>query len=235
MIKPRFHGGRGALHRKKIRLDVTLKPPIVSEHLGEQPRVFASLTTVQIVVGTHERGHPPVLHGHLEGQEVQLTKHPFIHGLGKVEAVCFLLVSGKVLGHGDDALALNSANLRHGLGSRQERILSEVLKIPTEHGNASQINPRRLKHVQGQGLGLGGDHLAETIRGLGIEGGGNGHSGWQGRRLGGGRMGIGNDARHGRRQERGVDAVVLSNTHRSVGNTQGRQAERLDAPHVPPS
>ena len=200
VVEARLHGRRGAFHGKEIGLHVALKAPIVPQHLGKQPRVFAGLKAVQIVVGAHEGGHLPILHRHFKGQEIKLPKHGFVHGLGEIKAVRLLFIGGEVLRHRNDAFSLNAPNLGHGLGPREEGVLSEILKISAQHGNAREVHPRRLKNMQRQRLRFLRNDLAEAVGRRGVEGRRDGHGGRQRRGLRRGGVGIGHDARHIRRE-----------------------------------
>ena len=66
------HGGRG-LGAEPIGDDDAVEPPVVAQHLGEQPPVLTGERAVHPVVGAHESPRLGFGHGDLEGPQVDLT------------------------------------------------------------------------------------------------------------------------------------------------------------------
>ena len=69
------HDRRG-LGGEPVGDDDAVEPPLIAQHLGEQPAVLAGERTVDPVVGTHEAPRCGFGHGDLEGPQVDLPQGP---------------------------------------------------------------------------------------------------------------------------------------------------------------
>ena len=75
-----------------------------------------------------------------------------------------------MLGHRDDALGLDSFDLRDRHRAREVGIFAEVLEIAPQDRDPGHVHARRFEHVQRKIVGLIADHVAEFAGDSGVEG-----------------------------------------------------------------
>ena len=148
--------------------------------------------------------------------------------LQPVHPIRFLLIRSEVLHHGDDALPLHGLDLVDRHRPRQVRVFAEVLEVASQQRIARQVDARSLEDVEGEVVGFRANDLTEEASHRRIEGGGDCGRRRECRCLRGRRVREGAGPGDGR-----IDAVVLADPHRSVGNTKRRDAERCDPADVP--
>ena len=176
--------------------------------------ILARMRTVHRIVGAHHRRHAAFLHCHLEGKQVQLVEHPVGDRLVHRVSVRFLVVGDEVLGHGDDAVTLDRADLRHAHRAGEERILAEIFEVAAALRHPGEIHAGSLDDVQGEDERLDADDVAKLLGNRGVEGRGD---------------------RHRRRQRGGRGlrpAVVLTDADGTVGDAQRRDPQPSDPGHV---
>src|SRR5207248_7582604 len=138
-------------------------------------------------------GHVALLHGRLEGRQVDLAQRPLVDDLVDRLAVGLLVVRGEVLDLGEYPLLLDRLHLGDGQSAGQVRILAEVLEVAPVAGYPGDVHAGRLDEV----LAAVGDLLAgdrpEAGGRRGVPGRGHRERGWQR----GGRLRAGAVARPG--------------------------------------
>ena len=102
-------------------------------------------------------------------------EHPIGDRLVHRAPVRLLVVGDEVLGHGDDAVTLDRADLGDGHRAGEERVLAEVLEVASALRHAGEIQAGSLDDVQGEGARLYADDIAKLRRDRGVERRGDGH------------------------------------------------------------
>ena len=122
-----------------------------------------------------------LLDADLKALQIDLPQSPLGHLGVVVLPVGLLVVAGKVLGAGGDAVLLDAPNHRAGSFARQQGILGEVLEIPTAQGIAVDVHPGPQQHVAAFLDHLTAVGLVEALHQGGIPGAGQaGAAGQQG-------------------------------------------------------
>ena len=96
-VEPVFHGRDAVVGRAPVRHDESVEAPLLAQHLFEQPRVFGGPGPVEQVVAAHYGTHLGILHGRLEGREIDFVQGALVDVGAHVVAVILLKVGGKVL------------------------------------------------------------------------------------------------------------------------------------------
>ena len=111
-------------------------------------------------------------HCGLKGWKINFPQGSFVNIRADVVAIELLVVSGEVLGGGDDALVLNTVDYGHRHSRCQEWIFPEVLEVPAAHRGAIDIHARSKNELHAAGTGVFAHHGAESLYQFCIPGGG---------------------------------------------------------------
>ncbi len=171
--------GDPVAYRTPVGDDQAVVPPLVAQHLGEQPRVLGGEHAVDGVVGAHHRPRVGVAHDPLERPQVELAKWPFVDVGADPQPIVFLVVGGEVLERGPHALRLHTA---HPCGAQQpgeEGVLGEVLEVAPAQQRALEVDawPENDGHVLGARLRA--DHRPDLLDQRWIEGGAERDGRWE--------------------------------------------------------
>ncbi len=153
-------------------------------------------------------------------------QRPLVQIRGAGHAPRLLVVAGKVLGTGGDALGLQRLHIGRAHLPGQDRILGEILEVPPAEGAALDVKARAQQHDHVLGLTFLAQRLAEPAHHVPVKGGGQ---------------------RRGRGIADRFDALVnaqmvalallLSQAVRAVAHHDGGHAQALDClrvPEIPP-
>ena len=179
-IRARLDGSDRVVNRTTVTHDVTVEAPVFPQGILEQFRAVTGIGAVDIWERAHHRGRVSILDGHLEGQHVQL-----VHGLrGNLNThrppLGFLLVACQVLELGlDPRLGLDALDLLGRQGTRQVRVLTEVLIVPATVRVTHKVHARSEHHVMREGPCLLAEDSTGLIVQLAVEGRGHSHGGRQ--------------------------------------------------------
>jgi len=137
-------------HKKRI-------PPIGLEHLIEEPVVFTTIASVQLVVGAHHGARAPTLDGDLEGEQVRFARCSRVDARVEDDTVGFLRIEREVLDRRDDVATLHALDhaARHQPG--EQRILGEIFKIAPAARVTNEIRGTPQKHIEALRLRFGAD------------------------------------------------------------------------------
>ena len=148
LVEARVGGLRGAVGRAPIGHDPALEAPLGLQDVVEEMRVLAGVDAVHLVVGAHHAADARLLHGDLEGQQVDLAHRPFIDAHVDPVAIGLLGIRHEVLDGRNDTLGLDPANLRRHQAARQDRILAEVLEVASVPGVPFHVGAAGKQHVE---------------------------------------------------------------------------------------
>ena len=122
-------------------------PPLVPEDGGQEFVVLLGVFPVELVVGTHHRPGLPLLHCDLEILQIDLPEGAAAHQGIILGAVRLLVVHRVVLDGGTCPVGLDAPHIgrRHLAG--KERVLREVLEVPTVERIPVDVHTRSEQHV----------------------------------------------------------------------------------------
>ncbi len=138
--------------RPVVRDDRAGEAPLVSQHLGEQPRVGAGRDTVDVGVGVHHRADATEPDSHLERRQHHVDQLPAAHPDRAVVAGAPRgRVAGEMLQGGDDATLLQTTDVRRTDHRDQVGVLADGLLDPpppvvthhVEHGGEPLVHAER--------------------------------------------------------------------------------------------
>ena len=221
-VEAGLQGGDAVVHGAPVGHDEAVVPPLVAQHLGQQPVVLGGVGAVDLVVGAHHRPRPGRGDHALERGQVDLAQRALVDLGADPQPVVLLVVGSEVLHRGADALRLDGGDHRDRELAGQERVLGEVLEVASAqwgalHVDAGPEDDRDALHARllRQGRADLGDQVAVP-----------------GRRDGAGRGEAG-----GREAPADPGVVGLLRLHPQtvgpVGDHDRRQAEPLDRAGVP--
>ena len=118
----------------------TVKAPLVAQHIGKQPFVLRAKDAVDLVVGTHQGGRLCPFDDILKRLQIQPAHGVFRSDRVAEKAVILAVVHRKMLHANTDALTLHTLGLRRRHHTGEQRILAEILKVPSAKGIALDIH-----------------------------------------------------------------------------------------------
>ena len=118
----------------------TVKAPLVAQHIGKQPFVLRAKDAVDLVVGTHQGGRLCPFDDILKRLQIQPAHGVFRSDRVAEKAVILAVVHRKMLHAYTDALTLHTLGLRRRHHTGEQRILAEILKVPSAKGIALDIH-----------------------------------------------------------------------------------------------
>ena len=104
--------------------------------------ILAGVDAVHLVIGAHHAADAGLLHGDLEGQQVDLSQRSLIRHHVDPCPIGLLGIRDEVLDGGNDALGLDPAYLCRHHAARQDRILAQVLEVAPVPGVALHAHCR---------------------------------------------------------------------------------------------
>ncbi len=172
LVEARERTTRSAVQGAIVGGDEPGEVPLLLEHVGEQERALAGEVAVHDGVRAHRRRGLGLLHGRLEGGEVDLVHRAIADQrvvLRRV-AVGLLVVDREVLDLRHLTHALHSVDLAGRQRRVQERILRERLERATPPRVAVDVHGRPEVHCRALAQLLRADHLAVLARQARVEG-----------------------------------------------------------------
>ena len=126
-----LHARRVVVARAPVGDDKARKAPLSPQDVHQKVLVLIRVAPIHLVVGGHNRPGAAILHRDLKGGQIDLSERALIHHRVHRHPAVLPRVDRKVLGAGVHAAALNAPDVscRHLPG--QDRVLGEVLKIPS--------------------------------------------------------------------------------------------------------
>ena len=124
-----------------------VEPPLFLKDIIQQVLIVAVPLALVQIVRAHDGPGAALLDGSLEGRQIYLVKGSVIdiHVCG--ESVRFLIVKGKMLYAGCDAIALNALDIRHHHTARKVWILAEIFKASAVQRGSVDIHSRTKQYV----------------------------------------------------------------------------------------
>ncbi len=121
--------------------------PLVPEDGGQEFVILLGVFPVEFVVGAHHRPGLPFLHGDLEILQVDLPEGPAAHQCVVLGPVRLLVVHRIMLDGGTGSVTLDTPHIgsRHLAG--EDRILREILEVPSVERVAVDIHARSEQDV----------------------------------------------------------------------------------------
>ena len=150
--------------------------PLAPQHPVDQVGLLAAPDAVHLVVGRHDRPHPGLAHGGLEGRQMDLVQRPLVDLGRDRHPLVLLVVAGEVLNATGHPPGLHSAHVGDGQAGREERVLGEGLERPPGQRRPHKAYRRPQQHVDVLRAGLGGQHAAQPPDQLGVPGRPHGHA-----------------------------------------------------------
>lgn len=183
-VEPGGEGGDGAVGGEPVGHDPAVEAPVVAQDVAENWLVLAGEGPVHLVVRAHH-GARSGGYGRFEAAEFEFAQGLFGDPHVDGHAVLLLVVQGEVLDGGDEALALDAADLLGDQVRAEQRILGEGLVVASGVRGPDQVDHGRQEDVLAEGAALAADDLAVLAGERGVEGGGQQHGGRQRGRVGG--------------------------------------------------
>ncbi len=141
-----------------------LETPLALEHLEVEKLVLGGMNAVDEVVGVHDGVDVALGDGGLEGRQVDLA-HGALVGVGAdVVAVVLLIIQGKVLDGGDDALGLDALDEWNHQDGVQIGVFREVLEVAAGHGRAGNVDAGTEQEIDAACAGILAEALADLAR-----------------------------------------------------------------------
>ena len=167
-----------AIHAEVVGEDEALKAPLVTQDVVEQLVTGAGPNGADVVEGGHDRLAAAVLHGDLEGLQVDLTDGLLVGpGAQHAAAVGLLIVEGEVLHVGVYAVLLSAQD---GVGSHvaaQHAVLGVVLEVTAGESGTVGVHSGSVPAGHAHLVGHLADVLTEGVGQIHVPGGGDHHSG----------------------------------------------------------
>ncbi len=145
--------------------------PFAQQDVPQQFRVLRGISSVEVVVRSHDRPGFAFPEGDFEILQIQLPQRPHAHARVVAEPVDFLVVGRKVLDRCAHALALDAAHIGRRHFARQHGILREILEIAAAEGVAVQVLAGSQQHVHPVFAHLIADGRAHFLYQCGVPGG----------------------------------------------------------------
>ena len=122
------------LHGAPVGHDKAVKSPFLTKHICQQPPVFRTVRTIDLVIGTHHGSRPSFFDNIFKHFQINLPNCPHIRDRVSHEPVIFAVVQCKVLDGYTNALTLNALDLRCSHFACQQRIFRKIFKISPAQG-----------------------------------------------------------------------------------------------------
>ena len=198
------------------------EPPLLAQHVGEQPPRLPGVLAVDEVVRRHDRPGRRLADDGLEGGEVELAQGALVDDRVEAHPEALLVVHREVLGTGADALGLDAAHQGHRGPAGQQRVLGEVLEAASPGRVALEVQPRAQQHPHVRGTRLPTQRPADLLDELDVPRRPQRH----GRREAGGRRGVGEP-------DVVTGALLLAQPVRAVGQHDRRHPVLGEGAGVP--
>src|SRR5262249_23495189 len=141
----------------------------------QQVHILRGKHAIDFVVGGHYRTNTGVVHGSLEGRQIDFAQGALVNVSADNLALLLLVIRGVVLHLSEDTLALNAANFRGGDLRGQVWIFAERFEITPTFGNTDDVDHRTQEDVLPFGFGFGAKSCAVLLGQSPIPRGGERH------------------------------------------------------------
>ena len=126
----------GIVDAAPVRHDQSLEAPFLFEDLIEQVGILAAVLPAELIVGAHDAQRAAFLDGGAEGGQINLAQRALVHEDVDGAALNFLVVGGKMLGAGGDALGLLALDVIDSNARREEGVFAHVFEVATAEGGS---------------------------------------------------------------------------------------------------
>ena len=216
LIEPGQRRGDRRMDGAPVGQDKAAVSPVGLEHVGQEPRIFAGVGSVDLIVGAHDGAGLSALDRDLEGKKIGLAGRRAVDPDVEPAAVGLPVVEREVLdGRQDAAVGLHAVDHRAGHQPGQQRILGKIFEVPPAARIANEVRVAAEQHVEPLGPRVRPDRFALAARQLEVPG-------RRQRQIGG----------HRRRRVAAPDVAWIGDAERTVGLLQGGNAESGDPRHV---
>ena len=140
-------GLTGIVYAAPVGDDRPVEAPLALQDFIQQTGVLAAMLAFVEVVGAHDGPGLPLLHGGLEGGQVNLVERAVVHDDVGVVAVHLVVIQRIVLDADGHAVALHALHIRHHHPGSQIRIFSKVFEVAPVQGRAVDVHPGAQEHV----------------------------------------------------------------------------------------
>lgn len=134
-------GSDPVVHAPPVGHDNAVEPPLVPQHLCQQPVVLGRVGSVDLAVGAHHRGGPRAGDDVLEGGQVDLPQRPFVDLGTDRHALGFLVVGREVLDRRTNARRLECGDVSCAERAGRQWVLRVVLEVATAQRRALDVDP----------------------------------------------------------------------------------------------
>ena len=162
------------MHRTPVRYYHAVIFPFSPQDPVHQYSALTAVLPLIAVVGPHQRIGISLFHRFFKGGKVDLSQRPVADLHLHIQALCLLIIYGKMLDAGCHIGFLNALNQRYRQFSRQIRILTHIFKVSSAEGTSFDIDPRCQDHILAPASGLLPQYPARLTGNLPVPGGGKG-------------------------------------------------------------
>ena len=142
------HSSNGIVASIPVAHKHTLPAPLIAHNGSKQFTVLHSVWTIQLIIRGHNRPRITLLYHYFKSLQVYFTECTLRHLRDIVIAVCFLIVSHKMLRTGSCALALHATHIPSSNRPRKIRILRIILMVATAQRVTNQVHGGRKNPVE---------------------------------------------------------------------------------------
>ena len=141
------NGLLGVVHAAPIGHDGAVEAPFAAQDVVQQAFVLPAMAILIEVVAAHDGPRLALLHGGLEGGQVDFIQGTVVHDDIRVVAVHFVVVQGKVLHADSHAVLLHALDIGHDHAARQIGVFAHILEIAAVQRSAVDVDTGTQQHV----------------------------------------------------------------------------------------
>ena len=140
-------GLTGIVYAAPVGNDRAVEAPLAFQDFIQQAGILSAVFALVKIVGAHDAPSLSLLHGGLEGGQVNLVERAVVHDDVGVVAVHFVVIQRIVLDADGHAVALHALHIRHHHPRSQIRVFAEVFEVAPVQGRTVDVHPGAQKHV----------------------------------------------------------------------------------------
>ena len=125
----------------------TVEAPLLLQYLVQQYVVVTVMLVLIEIIGTHYSPCLALLHGSLEGREIDFAKGAVAHYNVHLMAMLLVIVQSIVLHTSSNALALKTLNVRNHHTGSEPRVFAHILEVAAVQRGAVDIDTRSQHHI----------------------------------------------------------------------------------------
>ena len=154
--------------------DSPVKAPGIPQDVLQQMGILVGIGAVDQVVAGHDGLGMALGDGNLEVGQVELPQGPLVHNRVGGHAAQLLVVGGKMLGAGGDAVFLDAADIGGGHLAGEVGVFREILKVASAQRAALGVQSGAQHHRHILCGGLGAQRTADLLAQGGVPAAGHG-------------------------------------------------------------